>query len=117
MFTQAGSATHGAALLALTVLLCSLKAIQSVSTGQFFKLSFSITEFQSCFHTLTLLTTAGVVVLAYNPYVGEVEARRAGVQGQPELPSEFKAGVGHLRSILKDTKQSTDSTRLTELSA
>lgn len=47
-------------------------------------------------------------MLGHNPCVGEAEA---GVQGQPELPSEFKAAVGHLRSILKDP------TRLTELSA
>lgn len=51
------------------------------------------------------MSQPGVVVLVHNPCVREAEAGQARVQGQPELPSEFKAAVGHLRSILKDTNE------------
>lgn len=93
---------HGAALLALAVLRAGSKLLGASAQA-------GIPS--SCFQSLSsraVLTLSrcrlqpGVVVLGCNPCVGEAEA---GVQGQRELPSEFKAAVGHLRSILKDTNE------------
>lgn len=36
-----------------------------------------------------------------NPITGEVEARKSGVQGHPEILNKFKASLGYLRLCLK----------------
>lgn len=43
-----------------------------------------------------------VMVPAWGPSAEEVEVRRAGVQGHPQLHREFEASLGYIRLCLKD---------------